>query len=246
MLTATALVKMAPDGRRILDGVDVELAPGKLVALVGPSGCGKTTLLRCLSMLDAPDAGDVQLDRHVYGFPLPAGADSVERVGPKPWPRVTVVFQQLFLWPHLTLRENCLLACPDKVAGATALEELIGQFDMAGFMDRYPNETSGGQRQRAALARALVLNPTYVLLDEITSALDLEQTAKVLALLELVKARGIGILLITHHMGFARKAADEVVFMDHGKVVERGGPAMLDKPKTKRLKEFMAAAEMGV
>lgn len=182
-------------------------------------------------MLDAPDSGDVTLDNHIYNFPLPAGVDGVESIGPKPWPTVTVVFQQLFLWPHLTLRENCLLACEDKAAGARALEELITQFDMAGFMDRYPNETSGGQRQRAAIARALVLNPTYLLLDEITSALDIEQTVKVLQLLELVKAKGIGILLITHHMGFARKAADTVVFMDAGHVVEQGPPVCWTNPR---------------
>ncbi|MCP5404740.1 MAG: amino acid ABC transporter ATP-binding protein [Pseudomonadaceae bacterium] len=244
MLTATSLTKKTPDGRKILDRADIALEPGKLLALLGPSGSGKTTLMRCLSMLDAPDGGDIQLDSHVYSFPLPAGAEGVESIGPKPWPRVTAVFQQLFLWPHLTLRENCLLPCKDRAAGEAALEELVKQFGMADFIDRFPNETSGGQRQRAAIARALVLNPTYLLLDEITSALDIEQTAKVLQLLELVKAKGIGILLITHHMGFARKAADTVVFIDEGKIVESGPAGILDKPKNKRLKEFMAAVKL--
>lgn len=243
MLTATNLKRDTPDGRPILKGVDITLKKGELTALIGPSGSGKTTLLRCLSLLDAADGGDIQLENVLYSFPLPPEQTDVV---PKPWPRVTAVFQQLFLWPHLTLRENILLPLADAKSAAVQkdLAELIKQFDMKGFIDRYPNETSGGQRQRAAIARALMLNPDYLLLDEITSALDIEQTAKVLSLLAGVKARGIGILLITHSLGFARQAADHVLFMDGGEIVEQGGAGIIERPKSPRMKAFLKAAEL--
>jgi L-cystine transport system ATP-binding protein len=243
MLTATNLTRNTPDGRPILNGADITLKQGELVALIGPSGSGKTTLLRCLSLLDAPDGGDIELEKTLYSFPL---LPEQTEVSPKPWPKVTAVFQQLFLWPHLTLRENILLPLVDAKSAEVQKElaELVKQFDMKGFIDRYPNETSGGQRQRAAIARALMLNPSYLLLDEITSALDIEQTAKVLSLLEGVKARGIGILLITHHLGFARQAADHVLFMDGGEVVESGGPGIIERPKSTRMKNFLKAAAL--
>ncbi len=243
MLTATALVKKTPDGRPILKGVDFTLEQGELVALVGPSGSGKTTLLRCLSLLDPADSGDITLDGVMYPFPLPAGVTRVEETNTKPWPKVTAVFQQLFLWPHLTLRENILLPVEGQAGLQTDLDDLVRQFGMADFIDRYPNETSGGQRQRAAIARALILKPRYLLLDEITSALDIEQTANVLGLLHIVKKRGIGVLLITHHLGFAKDAADRVLFMDNGAIVEEGKTGILDKPKSKRLDQFLKAAE---
>lgn len=243
MLSATSLKRNTPDGRPILKDVDITLKKGELTALIGPSGSGKTTLLRCLSMLDAPDGGDIELEHQLYSFPLPP---EQAEVSPKPWPKVTAVFQQLFLWPHLTLRENILLPLADAKSSRVEKElaELVRQFDMKGFIDRYPNETSGGQRQRAAIARALMLNPDYLLLDEITSALDIEQTAKVLSLLTGVKARGIGILLITHSLGFARQAADHVLFMDNGEIVEDGGPGIIEKPKSPRMKTFLRAASL--
>lgn len=248
MLVASNLKRNTPDGRPILKGVDITLKKRELTALIGPSGSGKTTLLRCLSLLDAPDGGDIELDKMLYTFPLPPEYEpgSLPKSWPKPWPKVTAVFQQLFLWPHLTLRENILLPLANAKSPEVEKElaELIRQFDMKGFIDRYPNETSGGQRQRAAIARALMLNPDYLLLDEITSALDIEQTAKVLSLLEGVKARGIGILLITHSLGFARRAANTVLFMDDGGIVEQGGPGIIDRPKSARMKAFLKAAEL--
>lgn len=219
----------------VLRGVDVAVAPGEITCVVGSSGCGKTTLLRALSFLDLPDGGQISLDDQAHSFPL-AGPP------PTPWPAVTAVFQSLFLWPHLSLRENIMLPARARNPEAqAALEELIQLFDMQHFIDKHPNEASGGQRQRVALARALLLKSRYILLDEVTSALDIEQAAKVLSCLIDLKTRGIGVLLITHALGFARKAADTVAFMQAGRVAEIGGPHILEDPKSQELKAFLGS-----
>lgn len=206
---------------RVLHDVSVAVEPGKLTALIGPSGAGKSTLLRVLSCLEKPDSGSIQVDDHVYRFPW-----DLSSVECQPWPRVTAVFQQLFLWPHLTLRNNIALPLSlrsvDPQEIQARIEGLIRRFDMAAFIDRYPNQVSGGQRQRAAIARALALKPAYLLLDEITSALDVEQAAAIIKHLEVLKSEGIGILMITHYLGFLERTANEIVFMEKGEVAERG------------------------
>jgi polar amino acid transport system ATP-binding protein len=220
----------------IVQELSLALAPGTITALLGPSGSGKTTLLKCLSGLETPQRGRLSLDDTHYTFPVPPQGN------PKPpWPAVTVVFQQLFLWPHLTLQDNILLPVRGREAATNAAElaRLCAAFDMGDFIGRYPNETSRGQQQRAALARALMLKPRYLFCDEITSALDVEQIAKVLTSLERIKAAGVGILLITHQLGFARRAADQIVFFDQGRIVEHGTPTILSAPQTPRLQEFL-------
>ena len=242
MLTATAIRKTYPGGPEILQGVDLQLAPGKITCLIGPSGSGKTTLLKCLSMIEPASSGQIAFDDRNYAFPLPRGQREPQ---PAPWPELTVVFQSLFLWPHLTLRENILLPARNvNPAAEKDIDGMIKVFEMEAFIDRFPNEASGGQKQRVALARALILNPKYILLDEITSALDVEQTARILTKLSHLKERGIGVLLITHHLAFARRAADQVVFMDEGKVVEVGPPSLLDQPQSARLREFLSVVEI--
>jgi polar amino acid transport system ATP-binding protein len=228
-------------GRQVvLQDVDVSVAPGQITALIGPSGGGKSTLLRALSLLDCPDHGTVRVDDAVYEFPRRNGNGFVP-----PWPKLTIVFQQLFLWPHLTIRQNITLPLEETngVQLATLVEELIDLFAMGEFIDRYPNQVSLGQRQRAAIARALALQPRYLLLDEITSALDVEHVSALLNHLKVLRDRGVGILLITHLIGFAKRAADQILFLDGGRIVEAGGPELLTAPKNGRLTRFLSLVD---
>ena len=233
-------IRKSLGGKEILHGVNITVEPGTITALIGPSGGGKTTLLRALSLLDAPDSGTVCVDDSVNTFPIAHGC----KVAP-PWPRLTVVFQQLFLWPHLTLRENILLPVQNRrqKGDQDYLHELTELFGMQEFIGRFPNEVSLGQRQRAALARALVLDPAYILLDEITSSLDVEQVGAILAHLQTLRDRGIGILIITHLLGFARRASDRLIFLDDGVVLEAGGREILDAPRHERVQRFLSMVE---
>jgi ABC-type polar amino acid transport system ATPase subunit len=241
MLMAESISKNYP-GAQALDKVSVTVKPGRITMVIGPSGSGKTTLIRSLALLDPPDVGNVIVDDTRYVFP------ASRKMALPPWPRVTVVFQQLFLWPHLTLRENILLARKLKREGSAGLDEMVDLFGMAGFLDRYPNEVSVGQRQRAALARATILNPSYVLLDEITSAVDIEQMGAIMHYLLSLRDRGMGLLLITHLVGFVRrvlrrKEGDEFVFLDNGHLLEQGGIESLENPMHPRLRRFLATAD---
>ena len=219
-------------GREILKGANIIVEPGKITSLIGPSGSGKTTLLRVLSMLDLPDSGSIALDNQNYAFPKEKEVIGV-------WPKISVVFQQLFLWPHLTLRQNILLPLKGKI-DKNYIEELIDVLQMREFIDRHPNQASIGQRQRVAIARALALKPEYLLLDEITSSLDIEQVDAVLNYLLKLRERGMGILLVTHLLNFAEKASDKIVFLDEGSVIETGGKDILENPKLPRVKKFLS------
>ena len=239
MIEAKNLTKIFGE-RAVLDGIDCSVEPGRITVIIGPSGGGKSTLLRALALVDPPHSGFIRIDEKEYTFPLENGV----RVEP-PWPRLTVVFQQLFLWPHLTLRQNILLPTrrrqiPDL---GDKLEQITQAFGMELFLDRYPNETSQGQRQRAALARAFLLEPDYLLLDEVTSALDVESIAAVLDHLGLLRARGVGLLLVTHLLGFARRMADSVMFLDGGKTLEAGGKGILENPINPKLRRFIELVE---
>jgi ABC-type polar amino acid transport system ATPase subunit len=199
----------------VLHKVDLGIERGKITALIGPSGSGKTTLLKVLAFLEHPDSGSVSLDEVHYQFPL-----TKDKKIKAPWPKVSVVFQQLFLWPHLTLLQNITLplmakGLDDKPAN---LRDLLDRFDMNDFVYRYPNQASLGQRQRAALVRALLLKPDYLLLDEITSSLDVEQTAK--------------------------DAADKIVFMERGEILEEGSPELLSNPQHERLRKFLSVLKV--
>jgi ABC-type polar amino acid transport system ATPase subunit len=197
-------------------------------------------------MLDAPDSGSVEVDGVEYFFPN----NRKNGIQP-PWPALTVVFQQLFLWPHLTLRRNITLPLEKLSARSSGaaeeadqeVDELLELFEMSEHADRYPNEVSLGQRQRAAFIRAVVLHPKYLLLDEITSALDVEHVSKILEHLKVLRERGTGILLVTHLIGFAKSAADQIIFMENGRIVESGDKSLLTTPKNERLMKFLSLVE---
>ncbi|MSU54653.1 MAG: amino acid ABC transporter ATP-binding protein [Candidatus Staskawiczbacteria bacterium] len=231
MLSGKNLTKKY-QGQGILKGVDITIERGKITSLIGPSGAGKTTLLRVLSMLDLPDTGNIILDDEDFEFPKDKEVNNV-------WPKISVVFQQLFLWPHLTLRQNILLPLRNKIDKGY-IDELIDVLQMEDFIDRYPNEVSIGQRQRAAIARAIALKPEYLLLDEITSALDIEQVNAVLDYLLKLKQRGMGILVVSHLLNFAENASDSIVFLDEGRIIETGGKEILQSPKHPRIQKFLS------
>jgi ABC-type polar amino acid transport system ATPase subunit len=225
---------------KVLDNVSISVLPGKISLLIGPSGSGKTTLLKCLAFLENPELGKIQFDTHEFVYPH----GNVNKDF-KPWPEITVVFQQHFLWPHLTIRDNILLPYKArKLPIPDQFEQLVDLFEMDEFINRYPNQVSLGQRQRAALARALVLRPRYILLDEITSALDVEQVGKIITHLLEMRKQGIGILLITHQIGFAKNLlqageGDNISFLDDGVILQSGGVEVLTNPEHRRLKEFL-------
>lgn len=235
-LTATTISKTYGE-RLVLDSASVAIKPGEITCVVGPSGAGKTTLLRCMAGLEKPDSGLVNFDgRNIY-----EGDQSII------WPDMTVVFQSLFLWPHMTLAENIMLPARDRIDEAelkSRFDQVVNDFGMSEFVNRFPNEASGGQRQRAALARAVMLRPKIMLLDEITSALDVEQVANILTILEKCKEQGIGMLIITHLLNFAKRMADQMVFIDDGKVVEQGDVKLLVQPQTKRLQSFLSLVDL--
>lgn len=232
MLLAKNITKKI-NGREILKDVSLSLESGEIVSVIGPSGAGKTTLLRAISLIDFPNSGALAIGENKYQFPM-AQAESVKY----PYPNLTVVFQQLFIWPHLTIRQNLTLPLRSNF-NEKHFDEIIGLFQMKSFLDRYPNEVSLGQRQRAAIARALLLKPKYLLLDEITSALDIEQSHLILSHLKQIAEKGVGIVFVSHALHFASKISSKVIFLDEGKVVEEGTGDILQNPKTERLKKFI-------
>jgi len=242
MLSGTKLTKIY-NGREVLKEVSIKIEPGKITSLIGPSGSGKTTILRVLSMLDLPESGSIILDDKKYNFPL-----EKDKITP-PWPKVSVVFQQLFIWPHLTLRKNIEL--PLEIKGVLNenkeyLDELYQMFDMNEFIDRFPNQVSLGQRQRVALVRALALKPKYLLLDEITSSLDVEQSGIILSHLTKIKQQGVGIIMVAHDIDFALSSADSVCFIENGRIVKQGKPyEFLLETNNTRIRNFIDSASLG-
>ena len=225
---------------RVLDGVGFDVARGQVTAIVGRSGSGKSTLLRCIAGLETVQAGTITVCGHPVGRPGSAARAQLRR-------DVGMVFQSYNLFPHLTVERNITLALTlvkkqsREAANAKAAEVLA----LVGLTDKrtaYPEQLSGGQQQRVAIARSLALSPQVMLFDEVTSALDPELTAEVLAVMEDLGRRGMTMITVTHEMGFARRVADLVVFMHQGKVWESGPTAELfAKPKTAEFSQFVSS-----
>jgi ABC-type polar amino acid transport system ATPase subunit len=219
-----------------LNETDINVPDGKIIVIIGPSGAGKSTLLKLLSLAEESDSGNISLGDKKYVFPL-----SKNKKINYPYPNISLVFQQLFLWPHLTLRENIVLSIKkNKEFPTKKLNDLLDFLDMASFTDRYPNEVSLGQRQRAALVRSLIMNPKILLLDEITSALDVEQIKNICLILKSLKSQGVGIVIVTHLLNLAMEIGDRIMFMNKGKICEQGDKSILKNPRSHELKKFLS------
>jgi len=225
-------------GLRAVDNVSLTVARGKVTVIIGPSGSGKSTLLRCINHLEVPTSGDIWVD----GIHLTHNAKDINAVRAE----VGMVFQQFNLFPHLTALQNVMLAqrVVRKRSEAEAREIAMQQLARVGIPEKanaYPSQLSGGQQQRVAIARALAMNPKIMLFDEPTSALDPEMIKEVLdVMLELARS-GMTMVVVTHEMGFAKNAADEVVFMDHGRIVEQGPPeTFFQQPREARTRAFLS------
>jgi len=223
---------------RAVDDVSLTVERGKVTVIIGPSGSGKSTLLRCINHLEVPTSGDIWVD----GIHLTHHAKDINAVRAE----VGMVFQQFNLFPHLTALQNIMLAqrVVRKRSEAEAREIAMQQLARVGIPEKanaYPAQLSGGQQQRVAIARALAMNPKIMLFDEPTSALDPEMIKEVLdVMLELARS-GMTMVVVTHEMGFARNAADEVVFMDHGRIIEQGSPDdFFQQPREARTRAFLS------
>ena len=231
----------------VLSQVDLTLQEREVVCVIGPSGSGKTTLLRCLALLEQPAAGRVTMRGTVVSQPRPDAA--VRQAARAVRAEIGMVFQQFNLWPHMTVLANVIEApmrargIPRSHAVAEA-ERLLAKVGMSDKRDAYPARLSGGQQQRVAIARALAMNPAVLLFDEPTSALDPELRREVLLVMRDLAAEGMTMMVVTHEMGFARRVASRVVFMDGGAVVEEGEPArFFAAAGTERARRFLAQFE---
>jgi polar amino acid transport system ATP-binding protein len=233
----------------VLKGVSLEVARGEVVCVIGPSGSGKTTFLRCLNHLERIDGGRIEIDGELVGY-RERGDGTLIEATPREVARqraeVGFVFQRFNLWPHLTAVENVIEA-PVHVRGerraeavATA-ERLLARVGLLDKRDAYPAKLSGGQQQRVAIARALAMRPKLMLFDEATSALDPETVGEVLAVMAELAAEGMTMVCVTHEMGFAREAADRIVMMDDGIIIEDGPPErFFANPTSERTRQFLS------
>ena len=223
----------------VLRSIDLDVAPSEVVVVVGPSGSGKSTLCRSINRLETIDGGEIRVD----GELLPQEGAHLARLRAE----VGMVFQSFNLFAHRTVLDNVALAPVKvrKVKKAEAERQALELLDRVGIADKagsHPAQLSGGQQQRAAIARALAMQPKVMLFDEPTSALDPEMVGEVLDVMTSLAREGMTMIVVTHEMGFARRAADRVVFMDHGQIVEQATPAeFFDSPRTERAKSFLAS-----
>lgn len=224
----------------VLDGVDLQVNQGEVVAIIGPSGTGKSTLLRCINLLEMPEEGSIRLGKVEVSAPNISRQQQYQLRG-----QSSMVFQQYSLFSNKTALENImapllLVQKMDKPQAEKKAQDVLRMVGLADKANEYPSRLSGGQQQRIGIGRAMVTGPKLVLLDEPTSSLDPELVGGVLEVIRKLAARHMTMLLTTHEMGFARSVADRVIFLADGKVQEQGTPQQIfDHPQSGRLKSFL-------
>jgi polar amino acid transport system ATP-binding protein len=223
---------------QVLKDVDLDVTPGEVVVVCGPSGSGKSTLIRCVNKLEPIQQGKI----FVYGDPIVGNQVNLSKLRAE----VGMVFQSFNLFPHMTVLENIMLA-PSKVKGLSAGEaekiarDLLARVRIPDKADKYPSNLSGGQQQRVAIARALAMQPRIMLFDEPTSALDPEMINEVLDVMTDLAKEGMTMMVVTHEMGFAKRVAHRVIFMDAGQIVEAATPQeFFSAPKSDRARDFLS------
>ncbi|WP_018899576.1 amino acid ABC transporter ATP-binding protein [Rhizobium sp. 2MFCol3.1] len=221
----------------VLKGVSFEINTGEVVALIGQSGSGKSTALRCINRLETIQDGTIEVCGHRVEDPK-LDLRALRR-------DIGMVFQSYNLFPHMTVAQNIMLALR-RVKGIRKdqayeiAKQVLAKVGLLDKLDNYPEQLSGGQQQRVAIARSLAMQPKVMLFDEVTSALDPKLTGEVLRVMEDLARGGMTMIVVTHEMGFAKRAANRVIYMHTGKVWETGGAEILSNPQTPELKEFMA------
>jgi polar amino acid transport system ATP-binding protein len=232
----------------VLKGLSLAVSRGETVCLIGPSGSGKSTFLRCINHLERIDSGRIEVNGHLIGYREKNGrlVEDSERSIARQRAEIGMVFQRFNLFPHMTALENVVEA-PVRVLNrpkdevVAEAESLLDRVGLADKRDVYPGKLSGGQQQRVAIARALAMDPALMLFDEPTSALDPEVIGEVLEVMEEVSAEGMTMIVVTHVMGFARRAADRVAMIDEGRIIETGPPdRFFDEPREERTRQFLS------
>ena len=232
-----------------LEGIDLDIERGEVLCIIGPSGSGKSTFLRCINQLETVSAGAMWVDGELVGYRIAGNKlhPLSEREIARQRLKTGMVFQRFNLFPHMTALENVIegpvhVQKRPRVEVAAEARELLQKVGLSDKENAFPIELSGGQQQRVAIARALAMKPQLMLFDEPTSALDPELVGEVLAVMRDVARTGMTMLVVTHELGFAREAADRVVFMDKGQIVESGAPGeLLSNPRHPRTREFISA-----
>ena len=229
----------------VLHDINLTIAAGEIAVLLGKSGSGKSTLLKCINQLEIPNTGSISILNDHYEF------NSTYKINNRQLKllreNVGMVFQQFHLWSHLNVLHNLTLAPikvlkKDKVATVKKAMQLLTRFELAHKAKSMPHRLSGGQQQRVSIARSLMMDPKILLLDEPTSALDPQMTGEILAIIKQLKEDSITMLISTHEISFAKQIADSIYFLEHGKLLERGTIACLEKAKTEALNRFLQTA----
>ncbi len=224
------------DGKEILKGINLNVNKGEKVIIIGPSGSGKSTFLRTLNLLEEVDKGEIKLEGNVV--------DKKTNID-KYREDIGMVFQNFNLFNNMTVKENIMLApvtlkLKTKEEAEKEAKKLLKKINLSSKENKYPNQLSGGEKQRVAIIRALAMNPKIMLFDEPTSALDPEMVGEVLNLMKDLADNGMTMIIVTHEMGFAKEIGSKIVFMDEGKIIEQGtAKEIFENPKSSRLKKFL-------